>query len=792
MDAVTPPLPPLWTGLRFALNPAAVRPVGHRIPFAAGVTVEFRSDAEARLASVRLPDSVDGAAILGWPALFSFVRIMMPVTALDGLLGRCSVIEGEVVLRLRAGGETPVRADWLALLRREGRDGLGDHQIISHAPVFDADARTLRLPFLLREPERLEPGGVVLALQLPAAAAELHLTQFGIRITRFSSARNQLRVAPGAILAGEVRQGGRGAMLCLGRHDAPGLLLQTPLPDGPFAVPLDPEHMDREAGYAALVAGGDVAAYLDFNAGPAAAGALRGLLRLADPGATHPDASAIAQGIAALKGLHAVHDSTAIWRIHAASAMAREGRAPENGFEAYLLYHHARSHLDMNGTATAEAVYATLAPVAERFLAPEDLRQMRLGHAHACLRSGRGDAAVTILDALRVARPTDAEVYVQLGNALRARDPALRRTWLRVAEALHPAPPVALVTAILADLVAAGQVEEALLPALQVERPDPDLWLALAQIHHARGDRPGWVGAVARFFQGHGMAAPAFDAMADGDAFASLGTMGRRPASGANGPLVVVAMTAFNAAATLEVAARSVLSQSHANLRLVVVDDVSTDATPAILGRLAAEDARVMVLRNISNMGTYGSKNRVLAEVPGDYHAFHDSDDWMHPDYLAEHLARLAKHPEALCATSSWYRMDRDGRPGVLWAGGYLHENPASTFVAREVIDRMGFFDTVRTGADSEFLWRMRRRFGRGAVLAIRKPLAIGLLRADSLTQNAVTGFDADRYSPVRLGYWEAWIAWHRDALLSGTAQPLFMPFPATERPFPAPPEILP
>jgi len=797
MNTHLPRLPPLWTGLRFSPDPAVVRPVGHRIPFAPGLTVEFRSEAEARLAAVRLPDRPDGAAVIGWPALPGFVRILMPVPAFDALLGRHGVIQGEVTVMLRPGGEHPLRADWLALLRREGLHGLGDHQILSHAPLFDTEARALRLPFLLREPERLSPGGVVLALQLPPDAAELHLSAFELRITAFSSARNQLRIAPGAILAGEITQGGRGAALCLAGSAGPDAMHCTALPDGPFAVPFDATEAHAQGAFAALVAGEDVAAYLDLAAGPAAAGALGNVLRLADLGDAVPDEAAIAEGIAALRGLHAMQDSTAIWRVHAASAMAREGCAPRNSFEATLLYLHARSHVDMNGMATAAASFALLAPVAERYLSPDDLRRAGLAHAHACLRSGAASEAVAILNALRIARPTDAEVHVQLANTLRARDPVLRRTWLRVAEVLHRAPPTALVTAILAELVSAGQVEEALLrclPALQAEQPDPDLWLALAQIQLARGDRPAWAASVARFFRAHGMAAPDFGPLdgPEADAFAGLGLMASRPAPSREGPLVVIAMTAFNAAATLETAARSVLAQSHGNLRLVIVDDASTDATPAIIARLAAEDARVATLRNPANMGTYGAKNRVLAEYPGAFHGFHDSDDWMHPDCIAEHLARMALHAEALCTTSSWYRMDRTGRPGVLWAGGYLHDNPASTFVAREVIERMGFFDSVRTGADSEFLWRMRRRFGRGAVIAIRKPLAIGLLRADSLTQNPTTGFDEDRYSPVRMAYWEAWIRWHREALLSAAPKPLFMDFPLRERPFPAPEAILP
>ena len=128
----------------------------------------------------------------------------------------------------------------------------------------------------------------------------------------------------------------------------------------------------------------------------------------------------------------------------------------------------------------------------------------------------------------------------------------------------------------------------------------------------------------------------------------------------------------------------------------------------------------------------------------------------------------------------------------MLRDGGYLHRNPSSTFVRREAIERTGFFDTVRTGADSEFVWRMQRRFGRGSVVAIRKPLAIGLIRPDSLTQSRSTGYDGNHFSPTRLAYSEAWIGWHQAVLLAGGAQPLFMPFPAPERPFPAPAEILP
>jgi glycosyltransferase involved in cell wall biosynthesis len=84
---------------------------------------------------------------------------------------------------------------------------------------------------------------------------------------------------------------------------------------------------------------------------------------------------------------------------------------------------------------------------------------------------------------------------------------------------------------------------------------------------------------------------------------ALLGVSGRRamlrlaPVAAGDVPTVTAVVPCRNEAAGVERAMRSLLAQERVALRVVAVDDRSTDATGAILARLAGEDARLDVLR---------------------------------------------------------------------------------------------------------------------------------------------------------------------------------------------------
>ena len=62
---------------------------------------------------------------------------------------------------------------------------------------------------------------------------------------------------------------------------------------------------------------------------------------------------------------------------------------------------------------------------------------------------------------------------------------------------------------------------------------------------------------------------------------------------------VSVIMPAYNAAAYIEEAIRSVMDQTYGAWRLLVLDDGSSDDTVEIVRRLAEQDSRILLLRKI-------------------------------------------------------------------------------------------------------------------------------------------------------------------------------------------------
>lgn len=100
---------------------------------------------------------------------------------------------------------------------------------------------------------------------------------------------------------------------------------------------------------------------------------------------------------------------------------------------------------------------------------------------------------------------------------------------------------------------------------------------------------------------------------------------------------LTIAMPCFNEAACIEASAREALAvidrleaRGEAG-EVVVVDDGSTDGTPAILARLAAADRRLRVIRHDRNQGIAGFNPRMMAEAEGEWVLFTSSDGEFDP-----------------------------------------------------------------------------------------------------------------------------------------------------------------
>ncbi|MEG3631745.1 glycosyltransferase family 2 protein [Streptomyces poriticola] len=109
-------------------------------------------------------------------------------------------------------------------------------------------------------------------------------------------------------------------------------------------------------------------------------------------------------------------------------------------------------------------------------------------------------------------------------------------------------------------------------------------------------------------------------------------------------PDVTVTVIVHNDAERLPRAVASVRRQTHTNIEIVISDDHSTDATPQVARRLAAEDPRIVYLRLAENSGGCSTpRNRALEIAAAPYLMFLDSDDEL-PERAVGSL--LAAHRE--------------------------------------------------------------------------------------------------------------------------------------------------
>jgi hypothetical protein len=123
---------------------------------------------------------------------------------------------------------------------------------------------------------------------------------------------------------------------------------------------------------------------------------------------------------------------------------------------------------------------------------------------------------------------------------------------------------------------------------------------------------------------------------------------------------------AFDVAPWIGDTVRSVLAQSHADWRMVVVDDGSRDATAAVLA--AFQDTRLGIIRQ-QNAGVSAARNRGLAAVDGDALLFLDADDWLAPDALARLDCALAASGDRVVAAAcpaAFVPADASGVLGIL------------------------------------------------------------------------------------------------------------------------------
>ena len=182
---------------------------------------------------------------------------------------------------------------------------------------------------------------------------------------------------------------------------------------------------------------------------------------------------------------------------------------------------------------------------------------------------------------------------------------------------------------------------------------------------------------------------------------------------------VSLVIATFNHARFLGEALDSALAQTLEGVEVVVVDDGSTDDTPAAL---ASYVGRIQVIRQ-PNRGLAAARNAGLAAARGTYVGFLDADDVLMPTKLAEQVALLESAPnvgwtycDALIetiATGTEMRASERFGYGARMLDGWLfpeliHGNFISAIaplVRRTVLDAAGGFDDRLTALEDWDLW---------------------------------------------------------------------------------------
>lgn len=121
---------------------------------------------------------------------------------------------------------------------------------------------------------------------------------------------------------------------------------------------------------------------------------------------------------------------------------------------------------------------------------------------------------------------------------------------------------------------------------------------------------------------------------------------------------VTVIITTYNYGRFVQEAIESVLSQTVANLQILVVDDGSTDDTPDVLARI--RDPRLEIVRT-QNQGVSAARNEGLSRAKGDFIAFLDADDRWMPTILERQLQVMSTEADMVAVFTNFVRFDERG-----------------------------------------------------------------------------------------------------------------------------------
>jgi len=126
--------------------------------------------------------------------------------------------------------------------------------------------------------------------------------------------------------------------------------------------------------------------------------------------------------------------------------------------------------------------------------------------------------------------------------------------------------------------------------------------------------------------------------------------------------LVSIIIPVYNSEKYLEAALESAMAQSYHNIEILLIDDGSTDSSPAICDAFAEKDSRFKVIHQ-KNSGPSAARNRGVDEAKGEYLTFFDNDDLLHKDFVKTLYSLCIENNCDIALTKSFPFLDEDTIP---------------------------------------------------------------------------------------------------------------------------------
>jgi len=157
---------------------------------------------------------------------------------------------------------------------------------------------------------------------------------------------------------------------------------------------------------------------------------------------------------------------------------------------------------------------------------------------------------------------------------------------------------------------------------------------------------------------------------------------GRLPRrAGQRDELVSVVLPVYNQGSTLQSAIESVLQQTYPQIELIIVNDGSTDQTPAVLDGFG-NDPTIKIIHQ-PNYRLPTALNRGFEAASGEFLTWTSADNLMAPDQVNQLVTYLRNHPDAALVYADFELIDETSQP-VRSAAELVMRGEANSAIVRQ------------------------------------------------------------------------------------------------------------